>query len=146
MSDPFDDARSGFVRLENLVGRLLLVAPQSIEERDSTLPGQQGKKYPSITADVIVLDGKADELVEEVPSLLEGIFFSGSVVVAQLKPKLKKANPLVLGRLGQQKSQTKGFGDAWVLEPPTDEDKALARPHANKYLEEHADPFAGAAA
>jgi hypothetical protein len=139
--DPFDDARPGFVRLEDLKGRLLCVYPQSSSERDSNLPGQQGKKYEQILADVIVLDGDVTEQVEEVPTILDGIAFSGSAIVPQLKSKLGK-NRGVLGRLATRKSQTKGFGDAWVLDAPTDADKTLARPHAIAYQEKHADPFA----
>lgn len=144
--DPFDDARPGFVRLDDLLGRLIAVIPQSIEERESTLPKSQGKKYESITADVIVLDGKPTDMVEAVPVVLEGIFFSGSVVVNQLKPKLRKQphERMVLGRLGQQPARTKGFGDAWVLEAPTDKDKEIARGPAREYLEKNTDPFAAA--
>jgi hypothetical protein len=139
-TDPFSDARSGFVKLEDMLGRLLLIIPQSIEERASTLPGSQGKTYESITADVIILDGPVTELIEEIPATIEGTFISGSVIVGQLKPKVK-THGMVLGRLGQQKARTKGFGDAWVLNPPTDADKAVARPAAAAYLEA-TDPFA----
>jgi hypothetical protein len=139
--DPFSDARSGFVKLEDLMGRLILVIPQGIEERPSRLPtARQGDMYESITADVIVLDGPITELIEEVPMTVEGTFISGSVIVAQLKPKVKTQG-MVLGRLGQQPSQTKSFGPAWVLQPPTDADKVLARPAAKAYQEQN-DPFA----
>lgn len=142
MTDPFQTARSGFVRLDDLTGRLLLVVPQSIEERESTLPGSQGRKYDSITADVIVLDGDTNDVIEEIPTTLESVFFSGAVVVNQLRGAVK-GNKMVLGRLGKQKSQTKGFGDAWVLQEPDEADKKVARPAAKSYLEEN-DPFAGA--
>lgn len=141
--DPFDGARTGFVRLEDLKDRLVLVFPQSVEERDSTLPGAAGKKYESVTADVIVLDGDVTELIEEVPLTLEGIFISGAAIVPQVKPKIGKGRG-VLGRLSTQAARTKGFGDAWVLEAPTDADKALARPYAVAYQEKNLDPFAAA--
>lgn len=136
--DPFSDARSGFVRLDDMEGRLLLVVPLSVEQRDSTLPGQSGKKYDSITADVIVLDGDTTDMIEEIPFTIEGTFLSGQVLTAQLKAKVGKG--MVLGRLGKQKARTKGFGDAWVLNAPTDADKKLARPAAKAYQEEN-DPF-----
>ncbi len=139
-TDPFSDARSGFVKLEDLLGRLLLVVPKSIEERASTLPGSQGKMYASITADVIILDGPVTDLIDEVPLTLEGTYISGAVIVAQLKPKVG-THGMVLGRLGQQPAQTKGFGPAWVLREPTDNDKVLARPAASAYLAAN-DPFA----
>lgn len=144
--DPFSDATSGFVKLEDLMGRLVLVVPQSIETRASTLPGSIGKQYESVTCDVIVLDGEVTEKIEEVPATLESVFFSGQVVVGQLKPKVKN-HGMVLGRLGQQPSQTKGFGPAWVLNPPEEKDKKVARPAAAAYikaLEDQSSPFEGA--
>lgn len=139
-TDPFSDARSGFVKLDDLLGRLLLIVPKSVETRPSRMPGAPaGATYESITADVIVLDGPVTELVEEVPMTIEGTFISGGVIVPQLKPKIASQG-MVLGRLGQQPSQTKQFGPAWVLQPPTDADKVLARPAANTYLAAN-DPF-----
>jgi hypothetical protein len=150
--DPFSDARAGFVKLDDLVDRLVLVVPLSIEERKSTLPGSEGKTYESITADVIVCDGDVTDMIEEVPMVLEGIFVSGGVIVPQVKPKLPRGNKeggMVLGRLGQQPSQTYKKGSpAWVLNEPTDEDKVIARPLAKAYLaaqREATDPFSGAA-
>lgn len=141
MTDPFSDARSGFVKLDDLLGRLLLVIPQSIETRPSRMAGAApGATYESITADVIVLDGDITELVEEVPMTIEGTYISGGVIVPQLKPKIASKG-MVLGRLGQQPSQTPKFGPAWVLQPPTDKDKVLARPAAKAYQEAN-DPFA----
>lgn len=138
-TDPFADASAAFVKPEHLVDRLLLVIPQSVESRPSTLPGSQGKMYESVTTDVIILDGEVTDLIDEVPMTVENIFFSGQVVVGQLKPKVKD-HTMVLGRLGKQPSKTKGFGDAWVLNPPTEDDKKVARPAANDYLASR-DPF-----
>ncbi len=143
-NDPFSDARAGFVKLDDLLGRLLLVIPLTIEDRDSTQPGSAGKTYESITADVIVCDGEVTDMIEEVPTTLEGIFISGGVIVPQLKPKLPRAGKgsgMVLGRLAQQPSQRFAKGSpAWVLAEPTDADKVIARPLANAYLSEN-DPF-----
>ncbi len=149
MTDPFDEARPGFVRLDDLVGRLVLIAPHSVEQRPSTLPGaKEGATYESITADVIVLDGEPTETIDEIPYVVEGMYISGSAIVPQLKPKIRKRG-LVLGRLSQQPSRKNPkFGKAWILEPPTEADKALARPHAHAYLERRQaeeDPFSSAA-
>jgi hypothetical protein len=46
-------------------------------------------------------------------------------------PALRKGTR-VLGRLGQKPSATKGFGPAWVLMEPTEEDKDVAR----KYIDD----------
>jgi len=143
MTDPFSDARSGFVKLEDMLGRLVLVAPKSVEQRQSTLPGANGKTYDSIVADVVVLDGEPNEVIEEVPLTVEGAFISGAVIVNQLRAKVKTQG-LVLGRLGQQPSRTKSFGPAWVLNPPTDTDKNIARGPAQQYLASQSSPFSAA--
>lgn len=144
-TDPFSDARAGFIKLDDLLGRLLLVVPLSIEDRPSTQPGKTNETYESLTCDVIVLDGEINDMIEAVPSTLEGIYISGGVIVPQLKPKLARGNRaagMVLGRLGQQPSQTYKKGSpAWVLTEPTDEDKVIARPVATAYLA-NSDPFA----
>lgn len=144
--DPFQDARSGFVRLDDLKGRLLLVYPVSSEERPSTLRGQENKNYLSITCDVIVLDGKPTDMIEEIPLTLSGIFFAGMVLENQLKPsfRLPPDKRFVLGRLAQVTASRKGMQDRWELQAPTDEDKAIARDPANEYLGKNIDPFATA--
>lgn len=142
-NDPFSDARSAFVKLDDFLGRLVLVVPKESREEASTLPGSQGKMYEKVIADTIVLDGDVTDSIETVPGTYEDTHWSGAVVVSQLKPKIRTGG-MVLGRLAQQPSKTKGFGPAWVLQPPTDEDKVLARPAATAYLEANVDPFAGA--
>jgi hypothetical protein len=136
--DPFDSAREGFVKMDDLKGRLILVSPTGIGTRDSTLPGSQGKVYEFVESTTVVLDGGPDEMVTEVPMVLDGFQFSGQAITGQLKPKVARRG-MVLGRLGQKPSQTKGFGPAWVLQEPTEDDKVLAR----RYLAEHPpeDPF-----
>lgn len=149
MTDPFSSARDAFIKQEHILGRLLLITPTSSGTRKSTLPGQTDKEYTYIVTDTVVLDGDVDEMVDEIPLLLEDFQFSGQAITAQLQPALRKKG-MVLGRLGQKPSQTKGFGDAWVLAEPTEQDKVIAR----QYLAEEekrkaaatpADPFAAAA-
>ena len=150
MTDPFSSARDAFIKQEHVNGRLLLITPTSSGTRQSTLPGQTDREYTYIVTDTVVLDGEIDDMVDKVPLLLEDFQFSGQAITAQLQPALRKKGT-VLGRLGQKPSQTKGFGPAWVLAEPTDEDKVIAR----KYLADEekrkaeatpADPFAAAAA
>lgn len=159
MTDPFSEARSSFVTLEDCFrdsdgavlpvgspkGRLILVEPLSIEKRQSNLPNQTDKMYDSITANVVILDGPVTEKIEAIPFKVDGMFLSGSVIVNQLKPKLPDKRPAqkyALGRVGKQPSQTKGFGGAWVLNgngyTVTEADKKLAR----SYLET-LNPFDG---
>lgn len=139
-NDPFSDARSGFVKLDDMLGRLLLIVPKSIEMRASTLAGNQGKQYESITADVIILDGAITDMIDEIPFTLDDTFVAGGVLVPQLKPKIRTGG-MVLGRLGEQPSKTNPKVMAWVLREPTEEDKVLARPAASAYLADR-DPFA----
>jgi hypothetical protein len=137
VKDPFSDASDAFLKMDDLIGRLLLVSPQDVGERESTLPGSQGKVYEYVITETVVLDGDVTDLIEDIPTVLDGFQFSGQAITAQLKPKVASKG-MVLGRLGQKPSQTKGFGKAWVLQPPTDDDKVLAR----KWIAENADPFA----
>jgi len=134
-SDPFTEASSTFVKTDDLVGRLVLVRPLRIEERESRLPGSVGKKYESITADVMVCSGAVTETIPEIPFEVRGMFFSGTVITSQLKRHIgDRVKPICLGVVGQQPSQTKGFGDAWVLEKPNGADKDLARPIATAWI------------
>jgi hypothetical protein len=143
--DPFDDARAGFVKMDDVTGRLLLISCTDSGERQSTQKGaKEGEMYTYIVADVAVLDGEVTETVEEVPTLLEDFQLSGATLVGQLQPKLKKflkgtGNGVVLGRLTQKPSSFKT--PMWVLDAPTDKDKVVAR----KYIAEHpkveVDPF-----
>lgn len=125
-TDEFDGARAGFVKMDDLVGRLLLVTPVETGERESTLPGANGKTYTFVVTDTVVLDGDVNEVVDEVPLVLADFQFSGQTITGQLTPAIRRGRK-VLGRLSQQPSQTKGFGKAWVLAEPTEADKAVAR-------------------
>ena len=124
--DEFDEARSAFVKQEHLKGCLLLVTPTGQGERESTLPGANGKTYTYVVADVVVLDGDVSEMIEDVPLTLDDFQFSGATLTGQLLPKIRKGRK-VLGRLDKTPSQTKGFGKAWVLAEPTEADKVVAR-------------------
>jgi hypothetical protein len=150
MTDPFSSARDAFIKQEHVKDRLLLISPLSSGERESTLPKQQDQTYTYIVTDTAVLDGAVDDMIDEVPMVLEGFQYSGQAITAQLLPAVRKST-MVLGRLGKKPSATKGFGDAWVLLEPTEEDKAVAR----KYLADEAarkanatpvDPFGNPAA
>ena len=152
MTDPFSSARSAFTTLDDLMGRLILVRPKELRTEVSTLPNANGKTYEKVIADVIVLDGDPDDKIETIPMTLEDQHISGVAIVGQLKPAAKKKidrGGIVLGRLGKVPSKTKGFGPAWILNDPEDEDKELARPEAMAYIEankanEEPDPFASA--
>jgi hypothetical protein len=148
--EPWDEARSGFIRLDDLVGRALLIYPRSTEERESNLPGSVGKRYTAVIGDCVVLSGPVTEVIPQVPLTIEGMFFSSSIVVSQIKFKIGTGRP-VLGVLGTQKASNRNFKDAFVLNPDngphlTDEHRALARKAHAAYLAakkaQEEDPFA----
>jgi hypothetical protein len=128
--DEFDGARSGFVKQEDLEGRLLLIKPFELGERVST--GQYAgtnadgtpKSYEYAVTTTVVLDGEPGDLIDEVPFLLEDYQFAGLRLVAQLKPKIRTGRQ-VLGRL--TRVPVKGRTDAWELAEPAEADKVVAR-------------------
>lgn len=147
MTDPFSEARSGFVKFEDIVGRGLLFVPLSSEIRKSTLKGQEGKDVLTVITDIVVLDGPVTEQVEAVPLTLESVPVMSTAVVNQLKVKIGKKGPdnktpaMVLGVLGRQ---TSSYGTPmWILEAPEEKHKALARQAAKAFTpSDEDDPFA----
>jgi len=109
MTDPFSSARDAFIKQEHVMGRLLLISPLSSGERESNLPGSQGKTYTYIETDTVVLDGPVDDMVDEVPMQLEGFQYSGQAITAQLMPAVRKST-MILGRLGQKPARPRGSG------------------------------------
>lgn len=154
MTDPFSVANEAFVKMDHVEGRLLLIQVTDSGERESTLKGaKQGDTYTFIETDTVVLDGEIDDMIDQVPMELDGFQFSGQAITGQLLPHLKKlqagkGNGLVLNRLGTKPNSWKT--KTWVLQEPTDQDKAVARKYladvaARKAAEKPADPFAAAA-
>jgi hypothetical protein len=153
MTDPFSSAREAYVKMDDVQGRLLLITAQDSGERESNLPrAKEGDMYVYVVTDTVVLDGEINEMVDEIPMVLEGFQFSGEAVTNQLLPAVKKfqrgdGNGLVLGRLGTKDNKFKT--KTWILAEPTDEDKAKARKYladveARKAASVPADPFANA--
>lgn len=153
MTDPFSSARAAFVKMDDVEGRLLLITVSESGERESNLPGaKQGDTYTYVVSDTVVLDGEITDMIDEVPMVLEDFQFSGEAVTGQLMGPLKKlkagkGNGMVLGRLGTKPNKFKT--QTWVLQEPTDEDKAVARKYLadeaeRKAKETPADPFAAA--
>lgn len=154
MTDPFSSAREAFVKMDDVEGRLLLITATDSGERQSNLPkAKDGEMYTYVVTDTVVLDGEISEMIDEVPTVLEGFQFSGQAVTGQLLPAVKKyqsgnGTGMVLGRLGTKGNQWKT--QTWVIQEPTDEDKAVARKYladvaARKAAAKPEDPFAAAA-
>jgi hypothetical protein len=127
--DDFDDARSGFVKLDDLIDRLVLVKALEVGQRESTLPGQSGKLYDFVVTTTHVLSGEVTDLIDEVPMVLEEFQFTGVNVVGQLKPKLRTGK-MLLGVVTKRPAQKRGMQDAWVINEPSERDRQVAR----KYL------------
>lgn len=155
MTDPFSVANDAFVKMDHVLGRLLLIQVTGSGERESNLKGAKaGDMYTFVETDTVVLDGEIDDMIDSIPMELDGFQFSGETVTGQLLPALRKmeagkGNGLLLNRLGQKPNQFKTL--SWVLQDVTEEDKAIARKYlADKAAREAAakpkDPFAAAAA
>lgn len=163
-ADPFggDDPFSGPApqlprgpRLRDMYGRLLLIIPHKLEEG---LPNrlQVGTTQDRMTADVIILDGdpihfggapekvppKPHTQFAPIPHKNARMFISSVGLISQcrdaLAQKVSRGRPgMVLGRLGVGEAKDEGQNAPYVLSPPTDADKVLAR----QYLATQ-DPFA----
>lgn len=149
--DPFDEAHEGFLKMDDLLGRLLLITVMESGERESNLPNsKEGASYVWVETDTVVLDGDITDMIDEVPCTLEAFQFSGQRITGQLLAPLKKklrgaGTGLVLGRLAQVKA-VKFKTLAWTLDAPTDADKVLARDYiANAPKVAPADPWDKAA-
>jgi hypothetical protein len=159
-TDPFGAPVSEFVKLEDILGRLVLITPNTIIKGiASTLKGQEGKTYDAVRAQVVVLDGPVSEKIEAVPTALEDFRLSGASIVPAVMARFKAtgatvgggqgeydvapkdpAVPYVLGRVAQVKSS---YGTpSWVLNPFDPEDAELARTYLAS-APKPADPFAG---
>lgn len=161
MFAPGDDPFSGPApqqprgpRLRDLYGRLLLVVPHKLEEG---VPNrlQPGTVQDRMTADVIVLDGGPinyggkpeatppvpHNKVAQVPHRTERMFVSSAGLISQCRDALAKRRVgqpgMVLGRLGVGDAKEPGQNAPWLLTPPTEQDKQIARQYLSTV-----DPFA----
>lgn len=143
MTDPFSDPTnvSAYPKVTDLRGHLVLLKPTKLEEGLLSAFSKPGKpQYQDrVTADVVVLDGPLDDFEDdEFPDM----FFSQARLVSQMK---RSIGGMVLARLDTREPGTKaGEGNPWGLNPPTDDDRKVAR----KYLADlekskaEEDPFA----
>ena len=141
-------------RLRDLYGRLLLLVPTKLE---TGVPNrlQAGSTQDRMTTDVIVLDGGPiafggtpektppvpHDKTAQVPHKTAGQYISSTGLISQCREALARraqGQPgMVLGRLSTGTAKEAGQNAPWLLLPPTDEDKQLAR----QYLAQ-VDPFA----
>lgn len=139
--DPFSNSAGG-AQLRGYVGRLGLFTPQEF------LPEHiKGGKYGSVDgvrSDVVFLDdGEEDPLSPDEAEVLNGMILLNGPVVSELKAKLGNTKqPMHLGRVKAIENKKGGQSDVIVLDPPTAEDKELARAYLAWQSEPPADPFA----
>lgn len=140
------DAPGGFVRAEHLVGCLLLITCTGPHgKRPSTT--QAGKEYDWVQVDTVVLAGEPNR--DKVPAgplplKLDGMQFSGSAIVPDLRGKIGKERNKVLGRMIEFPSKANPRVPGYRLVEPNDEDRALARDYLarERARAATADPFA----
>lgn len=154
--DPFSAPapQSSRPRVRDLYGRLLLVIPHKLEEG---IPNrlQPGTTQDRMTADVIVLDGgtlhyggrpEATPPTQhtkqvEVPHKIDRLFLSQAGLISQcrdaLAKRLRNEPGMVLGRLATGEAKEGGQNPPYLLTPPTEDEKNVAR----QYLAT-VDPFA----
>lgn len=141
-------------RVRDLYGRLLLIVPIKLEEN---IPNriEPGKFQDRMTADVITLDGGPisfggapeatppvpHDKTATVPHKTARQYVSNSGLISQCREALAKrlrGEPgMVLGRLGVGAKPANGGNAPYLLSPPTEADKQIAR----AYLAQ-VDPFA----
>ena len=106
------DRESGlkFFKMEDLIGRNVIIVPKSIETKQGTFErdGKPPSSYESITADLIVLDGRKTEKIPELPRIERDFWVTGYNVVAELRQFVGKGQP-VIGYLATS-------GKAYVLD------------------------------
>jgi len=116
MVDEFDGPGSAAgIVWADLKGRLLLITPHSTEEIDTTFGLSK-----CVRADVVVVDAEIAEDKEFNDTLI-----FPKVLQSQVRGNIGTGRRN-LGRLGQGAAK-KGQSPPWMLEDPSDADKALAR-------------------
>jgi len=142
-------------RLREMYGRLLLIIPHKLEEGIPNRLDPRGGTQDRMTADVVILDGgsvsyggkpeatppKPHTKVAGTPHKNSRMFISAVGMISQcreaLAKKIRSGQPgMVLGRLSV--GEAKGDQNPpYMLTPPTDADKAVARAYLATV-----DPFA----
>lgn len=146
-------------RFREMHKRLLLILPKKLEEGVPNRLGEPGDTQDRLTADVIVLDGdpiayggepekvdgKPHDKVAQIPCKNTAMFVSYTGIVSQCREALenyknkKGGKTMALGRLGLGEVPANGGNRPWVLQDPTEQDKAIAREYLRK--NPPADPF-----
>lgn len=128
-NETFDDAQDGYVRVKQLAGRHVVIFVTGVDKAE----GDNGKPYEYIEGDVIILDGKTDEIIEAVPMVAEAVRFTSGPIVRALKRKVGTGR----GTLAKVNTRPGKFGNpAYGIEAVTDTKiRTLAAQEIEKYNE-----------
>lgn len=143
-SDPAPQAPRG-PRLQEMAGRLILITPKMTERVLSSDPKRAGEYDTRMTADVVILDGgpcayggkpegrppTQHDKVAQIPHRNRDMFISAVGIVSQSREALEKRQRgeagMVLGRLGYGEQKRADYSAPWLLDKPTEADRAIAR-------------------
>ena len=123
-NDLFDGASSTFPSKKDLDGRLIAIWATGQGSRQGT----NGKPYPYVETDTMVLDGEVTELITEVPSVLPAFQHSTTGLVARLKGRIGNPKPMI-GRMNSQPSRVNRDVLAYSIAEPTAADMDIIRKH-----------------
>ena len=114
------EGESTFLTMDDLINRNIVIIPKSIAWKD----GDNGK-YESITADIVVLDGRKTAKITALPYVEQNKFVSGVKLVPELRRFVGLNQPVlgVVGLAGKAKTFTEADADvrAAFLEGQWDE-------------------------
>lgn len=139
MTDEFvieiEDAQSEFVRVADLDGRNVVIFPIKLDKAKGDDP------YPFLVCDVIVLDGPATELMEEIPYVVRKSQLTSAPMIRNGERMIEKANRANLahpnpyaGKINSRKGQKGGraYGiETWEKDAPI---RKLANDQVALYL------------
>lgn len=134
----FDDAKTEFPAKEDLKDRLVAIwVTGKTGERKSPATG---KTYGWVETITLVLDdgpngASITDLVPNAPQTLDNFQWSAAGLYSRLSQRVQGGKPKtfkpMVGRINSRKNAVKGMADAWSIAEPTDEDRAVARAHAD---------------
>ena len=81
-----------YLRMPDLMGRHLFIVPIRVEQKDGKPkePGEKPEHYDVVVSDVILLDGRKNDMVPALPHIETDFWVSGSKMVAELKMHMKR--------------------------------------------------------
>lgn len=143
-ADPFDIARSGFDQIVDHYGQLLLITPtEHVFGLKTAYSTPEKPTTDAIDADVVVLTGDEAQTEYTGMRIFQGPLIMSLKRAAKFNEKYPSGDPqtgrpkMILGRLDRGEDKTGKLTEAlyftaadkraWILVPPSEDDKKLAR-------------------